>query len=260
MTRLRQNAQASGKVTTHFLRRTYHATDDWARRAAVSVNRSMSYTDSFDATPGSGGGYAAQRQTYPPTPGYGGGQWFQPTTGSQAVITGGTTVMSRPAYASAERGWRDDLVGARRGPGALTGAMAGVLAAALAVGVATLVSAFVRPQSSPLIAVGQPFIDRTPPSLMRLATTHFGSHANLAAVAFVAVVIAVIAMIIGVLAVRRPAAGVTGMALLALFGAFAVITRPGSMATDAAPSLIGGAAGVVALMWLIRIAYRGARA
>jgi hypothetical protein len=229
----------------------------------------MSYTDSFDATQGYGGGYGRQRQAYPPTAGQGGGQWFAPTGNPQTVITGqqaaSTSVMSRPAYASAdpravpggragvERAW------IRRKPGVFTGALTGLLAAALAVGVATLVAAFVRPQASPLIAVGEPFIDRTPGSLMNFAAAHFGMNGNMVLQAGAAGVIAIIAIIIGVLAVKYPAAGVTGMILLMLSGAFLVITRPGSQAMDAVPTVIGGVIGVAALMWLVRSAYRGTR-
>lgn len=230
----------------------------------------MSYTDSFDATPGYGGGYGRQRQAYPPASGQGGGQWFQPTGSPQTVITSqpatSTSVMSRPAYANAdprvvpggragaERAW------APRKPGVFTGALAGLLAAALAVGVATLVAAFVRPQASPLIAVGEPFINRTPGSLMNFAAAHFGMNGNMVLQAGAAGLIAIIAIIIGVLAVKHPAAGVTGMILLMLSGAFLVITRPGSQSMDAVPTVVGGVLGVAALMWLIRAAYRGSRA
>jgi len=141
----------------------------------------------------------------------------------------------------------------------LVGAMTGLLAAALAVGVATLVAALVRPQSSPLIAVGEPFIDRVPGSLMKLAVQHFGMQDSMAALAIVALATAVIAMIIGMLAVKSPAAGVTGIVLITVFGAFTVITRPDSHPIDVIPSVIGGLAGVAALMWLIRAAYVGIR-
>jgi hypothetical protein len=230
----------------------------------------MSYTDSFDATPGYGGGYGRQQQAYPPTSGRGGGQWFQPNESPQTVITSqpatSTSVMSRPAYANAdpqmvaggragaERTW------GRRKPGVFTGALAGLLAAALAVGVATLVAAFVRPQASPLIAVGEPFINRTPGSVMNFAAAHFGMNGNMVVQAGAAGLIALIAIIIGALAIKHPAAGVTGMILLMLSGAFLVITRPGSQAMDAMPTAVGGVIGVAALMWLVRSAYRGSRA
>jgi DMSO/TMAO reductase YedYZ molybdopterin-dependent catalytic subunit len=45
---------------------------------------------------------------------------------------------------------------------------------------------------------------------------------------------------------------VTGMAALGAFGAFVALTRPESHATDVIPSLIGGVAGVAALVLLVR--------
>jgi hypothetical protein len=222
----------------------------------------MSYTDSFDAPRG----YRRQRQGYPSESGYGSGQWFQPNSGPQTVLTStrvtSTPVMSRPVYATPEPtgpGGGPGVWDRRSKPGVLTGALAGLLAAALAVGVATLVAAFVRPQASPLNAVGEPFIDRTPGSLMNFAATHFGMNGNMVLQAGAAALIAVIAIVIGALAVKHPAAGVTGMILLMLSGAFLVITRPGSQAMDAIPTVIGGVVGVAALTWLVRCAYRGAR-
>jgi hypothetical protein len=182
---------------------------------------------------------AYQAQTAPPTRGWA----AQP-------------VMSDPVYATATP---DEPPRRPRRPGVLVGAMTGLLAAALAVGVATLAAAFVRPQSSPLIAVGEPFVNRVPQSLMNLAVQHFGGNDNTAAFGIVAAAIAVVAMIIGVLAVKQPAAGVTGIILIAVFSAFAVITRPMSHPIDVIPSVIGGVAGIAVLMWLIRASYAGLR-
>jgi hypothetical protein len=85
-------------------------------------------------------------------------------------------------------------------------------------------------------------------------------NGNMVVQAGAAGAIAIVAIIIGMLAIKHPAAGVTGMILLLLSGAFLVITRPGSQAMDAAPTAVGGVLGVAALMWLIRAAYRGSRA
>ena len=43
-----------------------------------------------------------------------------------------------------------------------------------------------------------------------------------------------------------------GLAAFGLLGAFVAITRPESRASDVIPSAIGGAAGVMALLWLAR--------
>lgn len=141
----------------------------------------------------------------------------------------------------------------RRGGGLLPGAVAGFLAAAVALGVANLVAAFVRPQASPIIAVGGAFIDRTPPALKNFAVQKFGENDKNMLLLGMYVTIALIAIAIGMLAWRRVAIGVAGIGLFGLFGAFVAITRPESHATDVIPSIVGGIVGIVVIVWLVRI-------
>jgi len=142
----------------------------------------------------------------------------------------------------------------RRGRGLLASAVAGFLAAAVALGVANLVAAFVRPQASPIIAVGEAFIDRTPPWLKNFAVQKFGENDKNMLLLGMYVTIALIAIVIGMLAWRHVAIGVAGIGLFGLFGAFVAITRPESHATDVIPSVIGGIAGIAVLIWLISVA------
>lgn len=157
-----------------------------------------------------------------------------------------------------ERGWlpdRDDSTGRgqdRSGP--VIGAVTGFLAAAVAIGVSTFAAAFVRPQASPIIAVGGAFIDRTPSALKNFAVQHFGENDKTVLLGGMYVTIAVIAMAIGFLARRNATIGVAGLAAFGLFGAFVAITRPEARITDVMPSVIGGIAGVAALLYLSRAA------
>jgi hypothetical protein len=138
--------------------------------------------------------------------------------------------------------------------GLVIGAVMGFLAAATAIGVATLAAAFVRPQASPIIAVGGAFIDRTPPALKNFAVQHFGENDKTILLGGMYVTIAFIAMGIGCLARRNVSIGVAGLAAFGLFGAFVAITRPESRTADVIPSVVGGIAGVAALLWLARAA------
>lgn len=133
----------------------------------------------------------------------------------------------------------------------LAGGLAGFLAAAVAIGVANLVAAFVRPQASPIIAVGGAFIDRTPSALKNFAVEKFGENDKNMLLLGMYVTIALIAIAIGVLAWRRLAIGVAGIGLFGVFGAFVAITRPESHVTDVIPSIAGGIAGIAALIWLV---------
>jgi hypothetical protein len=140
-----------------------------------------------------------------------------------------------------------------RGRGLLAGGAAGFLAAAVALGVANLVAAFVRPQASPIIAVGEAFIDRTPPALKNFAVQKFGENDKNMLLLGMYVTIALIAIAIGMLAWRRIGIGVAGIGLFGLFGAFVAITRPESHVTDVIPSIVGGIAGIIAIVWLVRV-------
>jgi hypothetical protein len=149
--------------------------------------------------------------------------------------------------------WRQAYRGDGRGlgPGPFVGAMTGLLAAAVAIGVATLAAAFVRPQASPVTVVGGVLIDWIPATLRNHLTAHFGAHGQtlllLGALGFAAIVL-------GCLARRNASIAVAGLAAFGLLGAFVAITRPESRASDVIPSAIGGLAGIVALLWLVRAA------
>ncbi|HEY3879478.1 MAG TPA: hypothetical protein VGM12_12875 [Trebonia sp.] len=146
--------------------------------------------------------------------------------------------------------------GQRRGGGLLAGGLSGFLAAAVAIGVANLVAAFVRPQASPIIAVGGAFIDRTPPALKNFAVEKFGENDKTMLLLGMYVTIALLAIVIGMMAWRRVGIGVAGTGLFGLFGAFVAITRPDSHVTDVIPSVVGGIVGIAALVWLHRTAAR----
>jgi hypothetical protein len=152
-----------------------------------------------------------------------------------------------------ELGWlpREDQDRPKLGRGGvIIGAVIGFLAAAVAIGVSTFAAAFVRPQASPVIAVGGAFVDRAPSALKNFAIQHFGANDKTALLLGMYALIAIIAMVIGCLARRNAAVGVAGVAVLGLFGAFAAITRPDSHLTDVVPSVIGGLAGIAAFLWL----------
>jgi hypothetical protein len=140
--------------------------------------------------------------------------------------------------------------GRRRSRGLLAGGITGFLAAGTALGVANLVAAFVRPQASPIIAVGGAFIDRTPPALKNFAVEKFGENDKNMLLLGMYVTIALIAMVIGMIAWRHLWVGVAGISLFGLFGAFVAYTRPESHATDAVPALVGGLVGIMAIVWL----------
>ena len=134
--------------------------------------------------------------------------------------------------------------------GLVVGAVTGLLAAAVAIGVSTLAAGLFRPQASPMAALGSVYINRMPAALKNVAVQHFGAHGRTVLLLGMYAAIAVLAVGIGVLARRAAAPGVAGLAAFSLIAAFVTITRPGGHVSDVAPAIIGGIAGVAALLWL----------
>ncbi|MFG2638927.1 molybdopterin-dependent oxidoreductase [Streptomyces sp. NPDC048362] len=132
------------------------------------------------------------------------------------------------------------------------GALSGVLAGFAALAVAELVAAPVRPQSSPVIAVGGASIDATPAPVKDWAIRHFGTNDKLVLQLGILAVLAVLAVALGVLAVRFRRVGAAGVLLFGAIGAAAAISRPDSTGiTDAPPSIVGAVAGALLLYLLV---------
>jgi DMSO/TMAO reductase YedYZ molybdopterin-dependent catalytic subunit len=134
------------------------------------------------------------------------------------------------------------------------GLLAGLITAAVAVGVGQLIAGIGRPQGSPVAAVGSMAIDFTPPAVKNFAISAFGGHDKLVLVSGILVLLAVFAACIGVLAIRRFAYGLAGLAVFAVIGVTAALTRPDAILADAVPTLVAAAAGAFALYRLVRAA------
>ncbi|KUN79866.1 molybdopterin-binding oxidoreductase [Streptomyces bungoensis] len=145
----------------------------------------------------------------------------------------------------------DDEKKPRKPSGALrlvAGALAGALAGFAALAVAELVSAAVRPQAGPVVAVGGAAIDRTPAAVKDWAVRNFGTDDKLVLQLGILAVLALFALALGIAALRFRRAGAAGVVLFGAVGALAATTRPDSRGlSDALPSLVGAGAGAVLL-------------
>jgi hypothetical protein len=137
-----------------------------------------------------------------------------------------------------------------RGP--MVSAVNEVLATGVVIGVSTLAAGLLKARTSPAGAMGAAFVDRTPAALRTAALHHFGTQGRAVLLLGMYAAFAVTAIAIGVLARRSVAVGVAGIAMFALFAAFAVITRPGGHVGDITPAVLGGIAGIAAVLWLFR--------
>jgi DMSO/TMAO reductase YedYZ molybdopterin-dependent catalytic subunit len=129
-------------------------------------------------------------------------------------------------------------------------ALAGVVSAAVVLAVAELVGAFFTARATPLIALGSTFIDFTPPWMKDFAVATFGTNDKTALFVGMAVTIVLLACVLGIVAYRKWALGVAGVLLMGAVIVASVVTRAGVKPFDAIPSLIGTAAGLVALQLL----------
>lgn len=130
-------------------------------------------------------------------------------------------------------------------------ALAGVVAAAVVLAVAELVGAFFTARAAPLFAVGSTFIDFTPPWLKDFAIATFGTNDKAALFVGMGLTVAVLACILGVVAYRKWALGVLGVLFMGAVIVACVVTRAGVTGADAIPSLVGTAAGLLALRLLL---------
>jgi hypothetical protein len=166
---------------------------------------------------------------------------------------------SDPGLAAPDAGidpysWQADQAFRRaaRHRGLMVSAATEFLAIAVVIGVSTLAAGLLKSTVSPVGALGTVFVDRMPAMLRGSVMHHFGTHGRTVLLLGMYAVIAVIAIAIGAAARRAVALGVAGVAAFALAVAFVAVTRPGSHGSDVMPAVIGGLAGVAALLWLVR--------
>ncbi|WP_434994999.1 molybdopterin-dependent oxidoreductase [Arthrobacter sp. Ld5] len=130
-------------------------------------------------------------------------------------------------------------------------ALAGIVAAGVVLGVAELVGAFFRASATPVIAMGSTFIDFTPPWLKDFAIATFGTNDKTALLVGMGITIALLAAVLGIVAFRRWALGVAGVLFMGAVILACVLTRAGASLPDGLPTVVGTAAGLLALRGLI---------
>ncbi|MEV1045658.1 molybdopterin-dependent oxidoreductase [Streptomyces sp. NPDC049916] len=131
-------------------------------------------------------------------------------------------------------------------------ALSGLLAGFASLTVAELVSAAVRPEASPVTAVGGAAIDRTPAGVKDWAIRTFGENDKIVLQLGIVVTLALFAVAVGLLALRLRRTGSAAVLVFGAVGTAAAVSRPDSSGfTDGLPSLVGAVAGAVLLYVLI---------
>jgi DMSO/TMAO reductase YedYZ molybdopterin-dependent catalytic subunit len=135
-------------------------------------------------------------------------------------------------------------------PPAWLAGVAGLLAGAVAVTVGMLVAAS-SGVASPIDAVGNAGVDRTPPWLKELAISWFGTSNKLALRTGVVVVLALAALVIGAVSLRHRWYGIAGIVTFGVLGAAAAAERPSEGAAAVVAPLVGTVAGIATLLVLL---------
>lgn len=118
-------------------------------------------------------------------------------------------------------------------------------------GIGELVASLVRPEASPVIAIGNRLITLTPEPVKLWAIHRFGTNDKPALLTGIYLAVAILAVVIGIAAVRRLAHGMVGVGVLGAVSCYCALTANGSQGADVVPSVFGALAGMVVLTALV---------
>ncbi|MGX6602772.1 molybdopterin-dependent oxidoreductase [Micromonosporaceae bacterium Da 78-11] len=132
--------------------------------------------------------------------------------------------------------------------------LSGLVAAAVAVGVAEVVAVVTGPLSAPLLAVGGVVVDHVPGPVKDVGVQVFGVHDKAALITGTAILLAAYAYGLGVVARRSWRVALGGIALFAVIGVAAAVTRHDATVAAALPTLVGAGLVVPLLRYLLGLA------
>ena len=135
--------------------------------------------------------------------------------------------------------------------------LSGVAAAAVALGVAEIVAVATGPLSAPLLAVGGVVVDSVPGPVKDAGIALFGVHDKTALITGTAILLGAYAWLLGVIALRSWKVALGGIGLFAAVGVAAAVTRHDAGVLAALPTLVGAAAAVPVLRYLLTLARTG---
>lgn len=133
-----------------------------------------------------------------------------------------------------------------------------MVAAAAGLAVGELAAAAVRPESSPVTAVGAAVVDATPTAVREWAIRQFGIADKLVLTLGILAILGLVAAGAGMLALRHLPAGIAVAGGFGLLGAAAALGRPEAGWQDALPALAAGLA-AAGVLWLLVTAVRRPR-
>ncbi|WP_203416787.1 molybdopterin-dependent oxidoreductase [Jiangella ureilytica] len=130
-------------------------------------------------------------------------------------------------------------------------ALAGVLALGLGLAAAEVVAGALGRAETPVVAVGEEFIDLTPAWLKDFAIETFGIHDKTVLLIGMGVVLTVLGGLIGLLTARRKGLGMLAATALLVVAGFAVNSRPDTTMAGLVPTVAAGIVALPTLSWLV---------
>jgi len=131
------------------------------------------------------------------------------------------------------------------------GAVLGLLATAVGLAAAELVVGLVQGSSSPVVPVGQEFIDWTPKWLKNWAIEQFGTSDKAVLVSGALIVVLGLGVVVGILMMRGERAGAFALTgAIGVVGAWAVLIRPDPTIAKLLPTIVGTGVSIAVLWWL----------
>jgi len=127
---------------------------------------------------------------------------------------------------------------------ALVGVLAGAVTLAVAEGAAALM---VLPSGSPLFGVGSFVIDIVPGWFKSVVIALFGTGDKVALFVALGILVLALAVGVGILQFRRSPWGIVALAAIGIVAVLTVVTRAEANSLSAVPTLVGTAAGAIAL-------------
>jgi DMSO/TMAO reductase YedYZ molybdopterin-dependent catalytic subunit len=131
------------------------------------------------------------------------------------------------------------------------GAVLGLLATAAGLAAAELIVGLVSGSSSPVVPIGQEFIDWTPKWLKEWAIEQFGTNNKVVLVAGALIFVLGLGAVIGILMFRGERASAFALtSAVGIVGAWAVLIRPDPTLGKMLPTIVGTAVSLAVLWWL----------
>ncbi len=136
-------------------------------------------------------------------------------------------------------------------PGLGYGVALGLVATGSGLAAAEVVVGVIEGSASPVVPVGQVFIDWVPKPLKDWAIEQFGTNDKAVLVAGALVVLLVLGITVGIMAVRGQRAGAYALTCaIGVLGGVAVLTRPAPTVGKLLPTIVGTIVSVGVLWWL----------